>query len=109
MEQEGGLEVTLDRIVRVSEFKRNPARYLDEVRRGRPVTITQGRKAECIVLPRERWAQVLARLEELEEELETLQLMLEPRVQRRLAEGLPERGISLDEARRILGLEPGGA
>ncbi len=95
-----------ERIVKVSEFKKNPGKYLEEVRRGRPVTIVRGRRADCILVPREEWARVLGRVEELEAELETLELLLDPRVRRRLAQPLPERGISLQETREMLGLLP---
>jgi prevent-host-death family protein len=94
--------VVLDKVVQVSEFKKNPSRFLEEVRRGTPITITQGRRADTIIVPRETWGQLLALLQELEEELETRELLADPKVQKRLGQGLPEHGVPLHEARAFL-------
>lgn len=90
---------TVDRVVQISDFKKNPSRFLEEVASGTPITITQGRKADAILVPREAWARLLVRLQELEDELETRELLADPKVQQRLKEGLPARGIPLADAR----------
>jgi prevent-host-death family protein len=97
-------EAFLDRIVDVSEFKRRPARYLREVARGRPLTIRQRGKGEFVVLRREDAARMSSRIRELEDALEVAELLLDPKVRSRLEQGLPERGIPLEEATRALGL-----
>ncbi|MDR5703868.1 MAG: type II toxin-antitoxin system Phd/YefM family antitoxin [Armatimonadota bacterium] len=94
--------MVLDKIVQVSEFKKRPAKFLEEVRSGTPITITQGKRADCILVSRDTWARLLARLEELEAEVETLELLIDPKVRGRLAAGLPERGVTLEEARKLL-------
>lgn len=81
------------------KFKKNPSRFLEEVASGTPITITQGRKANAILIPRDTWARLLIRLEELEDELETRELLADPKIQERLREGLPARGIPLAKAR----------
>lgn len=92
----------IDRIVQISDFKKNPSKFLEEVARGTPITITQGRKANAILVPRDTWARILIRLQELEDELETQELLSDPKVQQRLKEGLSESGIPLHEARKRL-------
>lgn len=92
----------LDKVVQVSEFKKNPSKFLEEVRRGTPITITQGRRADTIIVPRETWGRLLALLQELEDVLETRELLADPKVQKRLKQGLPERGVPLHEARAFL-------
>jgi len=92
----------IDRVVQISDFKKNPSKFLEEVAQGTPITITQGRKANAILVPRDTWARLLIRLQELEDELETQELLSDPKVQQRLKEGLPERGIPLHEARKRL-------
>lgn len=96
------LTTVVDKVVQISDFKKNPSRFLDEVASGTPITITQGRKANAILVPREAWARLLVRLQELEDELETRELLADPKVQQRLKEGLPARGIPLAEARSRL-------
>ena len=96
------LSEVVDRVVQISDFKKNPSRFLEEVASGTPITITQGRKANAILIPRDTWARLLIRLEELEDELETRELVADPKVQERLREGLPARGIPLAEARASL-------
>ncbi|MBI4277402.1 MAG: type II toxin-antitoxin system Phd/YefM family antitoxin [Armatimonadetes bacterium] len=95
--------IAVDKVVQVSDFKRNPGRFLEEVRAGTPITITQGRRADTILVPREEWARLLTRLRELEDELETQELLADPVVIKRLVAGLPVRGIPLQEARTQLG------
>ncbi len=92
----------IDRVVQISDFKKNPSKFLEEVAQGTPITITQGRKANAILVPRDTWARLLIRLQELEDELETQELLSDPKVQQRLKEGLPERAIPLHEARKRL-------
>jgi prevent-host-death family protein len=92
----------VDRVVQISDFKKNPSRFLEEVAAGASITITQGRKANAILVPRDTWARLLIRLQELEDELETRELLADPKVQKRLKEGLPGRGIPLAEARARL-------
>ena len=94
--------MAIDRIVQISEFRRNPAKFLQEVRSGTPITITQGSKADTILVPRETWGRLRERLQELEDELETRELLSDPKVQERLKKGLPERGIPLAEARVLI-------
>ncbi len=96
------LTTVVDRVVHNSDFKKNPSRFLQEVAGGTPITITQGRKADAILVPREAWARLVNRFKELEDELETLELLTDPKVQQRLKEGLPARGTSLTEARKQL-------
>ncbi len=93
------LAAIVDRVVQISDFKKNPSRFLEEVAGGTPITITQGRKANAILVPRETWARLVVRLQELEDELETRELLADPKVQKRLKEGLPSRGTPLHEAR----------
>lgn len=92
----------LDKVVQVSEFKKNPSKFLEEVRRGTPITITQGRRADTIIVPRETWGRLLALLQELEDVLETRELLADSKVQKRLKQGLPERGVPLHEVRAFL-------
>lgn len=92
----------VDKVVQISDFKKNPSRFLEEVAGGTPITITQGRKANAILVPRDTWARLLIRLQELEDELETRELLADPKVQKRLKEGLPARGVPLAEARMHL-------
>lgn len=94
--------MVIDRVVQVSEFKKNPSKFLEEVRRGTPITITQGSKADTILVPRQTWGRMLALLQELEDELEARELLADPKVQERLKKGLPERGVPLGEARALL-------
>jgi len=96
------LSAVIDKVVQISDLKKNPSRFLEEVAGGTPITITQGRKANAILIPRDTWARLLIRIQELEEELETHELMADPKVQKRLTEGLPARGIPLAEARARL-------
>lgn len=91
-----------DRIVQISDLKRNPARILDEVRKGMPVTITQGSRADAILVLRDQWAELHTRVEALEEELELRELLADPKVRQRLERGLPKRGIPLSEVRARL-------
>jgi prevent-host-death family protein len=93
------MSVVVDKVVQISDFKKNPSRFLEEVAGGTPITITQGRKANAILIPRDTWARLLIRLQELEDELETRELLADPKVQERLREGLPARGVPLAEAR----------
>jgi prevent-host-death family protein len=96
------LTTVLDRVVQITDFKKNPSRFLDEVAGGTPITITRGRRADAILVPREAWAQLLVRLQELEDELETRELLADPKVQQRLKKGLPAKGVPLAEARARL-------
>ncbi len=96
------LTAVIDKVVQISDFKKNPSRFLEEVAGGMPITITQGRKANAILVPRDMWARLLIRLQELEDELETRELLADPKVQQRLREGLPAKGIPLAEARARL-------
>lgn len=93
------LPMVIDKVVQISDFRKNPSRFLQEVAGGTPITITQGRKANAILIPRDTWARLLSRLRELEDELETRELLADPEVQRRLRAGLPAKGIPLAEAR----------
>lgn len=45
------------------------------------------------------WVRLLIRLQELEDELETRELLPDPKIQERHKEGLPARGVALAEAR----------
>ncbi len=90
----------IDKVVQITDFKKNPSKFLEEVAQGTPITITQGRKANAILVPRDTWARLLIRLRELEDELETQELLADPKVQERLREGLPERGIPLHEGEK---------
>ncbi len=94
------LSTVIDKVVQITDFKKNPSRFLEEVAQGASITITQGRKANAILVPRDTWAHLLIRLQELEDELETHELLADPRVQERLKGGLPARGIPLHEAQR---------
>lgn len=96
------LSAVVDKVVQISDFKRNPSRFLDEVASGTPITITQGRKANAILVPRETWVRLLIRLQELEDEIETRELLADPKVRQRLEKGLPSRGIPLAQARARL-------
>lgn len=96
------LSVMIDKVVQISDFKKNPSRFLEEVAGGTPITITQGRKANAILVPRDTWARLLIRLQELEDALETRELLADPTVRRRLGKGLPARGIPVSEARARL-------
>jgi prevent-host-death family protein len=96
------LSEVVDRVVQISDFKKNPSRFLEEVAAGTPITITRGREANAILVPRSTWTRLLIRLQELEDELETRELLADPKVQARLKEGLPARGIPLEEARSKL-------
>jgi prevent-host-death family protein len=93
------LAAVVDKVVQISDFKKNPSRFLEEVAGGVPITITQGRKANAILVPRDTWTRLLIRLQELEDELETRELLADPKVQQRLKKGLPSRGVPLHEAR----------
>lgn len=93
------ISVMIDKVVQISDFKKNPSKFLEEVAGGTPITITQGRKANAILVPRDTWARLLIRLQELEDELETRELLSDPKVQRRLAAGLPARGVPLSKGR----------
>lgn len=93
------LSAVVDKVVQISDFKKNPSRFLEEVAGGTPITITQGRKANAILIPRDTWARLLIRLQELEDELETRELLADPKIQERLRAGLPARGVPLAEAR----------
>ncbi len=48
------------------------------------------------------WARLLNRLQEPEDEIETRELLADPKVRQRLKEELPARGIPLTEARARL-------
>ncbi|MDR7555450.1 MAG: type II toxin-antitoxin system Phd/YefM family antitoxin [Armatimonadota bacterium] len=96
------LTAMIDKVVQISDFKKNPSRFLDEVAAGTPITITRGRKADAILVPRETWSRLLARVQELEDELETRELLADPVVRERLRTGLPARGVPLGEARQRL-------
>ncbi len=93
------LTSVIDKVVQISDFKKNPSKFLQEAEQGTPITITQGRKANAILISRDAWARLLIRVQELENELETRELLADPKVHRRLQEGLPQRGIPLHEAR----------
>lgn len=93
------LPAVIDKVVQISDFRKNPSRFLQEVAGGTPITITQGRKANAILIPRDTWARLLSRLRELEDELETRELLADPKVQKRLRAGLPAKGVPLAEAR----------
>ena len=95
------MSLVIDKVVNISEFKKNPSKYLNEVREGTPLTITQGSRAAAIVISREELARLLIRLQELEDELETRELLSDPEFVRRFQK-LPERGTPLHEARAIL-------
>jgi len=94
----------LDRIVDVSEFKRRPARYLKEVAEGTPMTIRQRGRQDFVLLRREDAARMSSLIRELTDALEVAELLLDPKVRGRLEKGLPEQGVPLEEARRLLGL-----
>ncbi len=94
------LSNVIDKVVQITDFKKNPSKFLEEVAQGASITITQGRKANAILVPRDTWARLLIRLQELEDELETQELLADPKVQERLKEGLPAHGIPLHEAQR---------
>lgn len=96
------LAAVVDKVVQISDFKKNPSRFLEEVAGGTAITITQGRRANAILVPRDTWTRLLVRLQELEDELETRELLSDPKVQKRLKEGLPARGVPLSEARARL-------
>lgn len=97
------LPMVIDKVVQISDFRKNPSRFLQEVAGGTPITITQGRKANAILIPRDTWARLLSRLRELEDELETRELLADPKVQKRLRAGLPAKGVPLAEARARFG------
>jgi hypothetical protein len=100
------LEAIVERVVQTGDFKKNPSRFLEDVAGGTLITIAEGRKAHAMLVSRETWIRLVVRLQKLEDELETRELLADPKVQQRVKEGLPSRGVPLHEARPQLRSRP---
>lgn len=104
-----------DQVVLVSELRKNLASYLDQVRRGRPVSIVQGNQADVALIRRDTLADILDQLEkacqliaELEAQVETYEILADTdllgkirRSEEDIAQG---RFVTLDELQTGLGV-----
>lgn len=91
-------------ITGATEARRRLSELLDKASRGIPVTIAAGRRLVTIV-DREEWLSLLERVEAAEE---TAALLADPKSMQRLLRSEQDvrrrRGVSVEEARRLLGL-----
>lgn len=67
-----------DKIVSLADFRKNLTTYINKARRGQPVSVTDGKKAELLLVKREQVARLLRRLEELEALVETYEILSDP-------------------------------
>ncbi|MBI3762112.1 MAG: type II toxin-antitoxin system Phd/YefM family antitoxin [Chloroflexi bacterium] len=64
-----------DTIVSFTDFRENLTAYINRVRRGQPVSVTEGKKADIIIIKRDEIARLLRRIEELEALVETYEIL----------------------------------
>ncbi len=64
-----------DKVVLVSDLRKNLSRFLDEARAGTPISIMQGNRADVILVSRDEMARLLKLVDQLESWVETLEIL----------------------------------
>jgi prevent-host-death family protein len=71
-----------DKVVLITELRKNLASYLDQVRNGHPISIVQGNRADVALISRDNLANILEQLEKtrqlvakLEAQIETYEIL----------------------------------
>jgi len=104
-----------DQVVLVTDLRKNLASYLDQARRGRPISIVQGNQADVALIRRDTLADILNQLEtarqlvvELEAQVETYEILADAdlldKIRRSEEDVAQDRFVTLDELQAELGV-----
>jgi prevent-host-death family protein len=98
-----------DKVVLVSDLRKNLSRYLDEARAGTPISIVQGNRADVVLVSRDEMARLLKLVDQLEGWVETLEILADPEAVadiRRSADDIAAgRYVTLDQLEAEWGVE----
>lgn len=104
-----------DQVVLVTDLRKNLASYLEQARRGHPISIVQGNQADVALIRRDTLADILHQLEkarqliaELEAQVETYEILADAdlldKIRRSEEDIAQDRFVTLDELPAELGV-----